>query len=570
MVATQRNMTGSLYVGDLPLEVTETNLYEVFSKVGMVMSIKVCRDITTNKSLGYAYINFQIPQDAERALETMNYTPLNGKTMRIMWSQRDPALRKNGQGNVFIKNLDVNIDNRALYDTFSVFGNILSCKVVTDEANGVSKGYGFVHFESDDAAREAISRVNNMLINGKPVQVGPFVKRAQRLEEHEKTFTTVFVKGIVGSVEEDKMKAFAEKNGAVESMFLSQPHKDHATRYALISFKAHEEAVAFIDATNDKIVDGFSKADAKLFSCRALKKSDRLVEIKVRMAQANREAQMERQGRNVYVKHFDDDLTQEKFAELFTPFGTITSCVVMKDAQGRSRGFGFVCFEKKESAEQAILKLNNQTVGRRPLYVAFAQVKDQRRRDLEKAQALISRGAPFMYQNMSMPYNPFMFQNYGFPMGRMPPGMPGKMPPNMGSGFGRGQGFGTYRGGMRGGFPPMGMGRGVGPIPRGGPIISKAPPQPKYAQATMPKTSTQQALNLSELSQMSLEDQKNTLGEKLYSRIMNSHPAQAAKITGMLLEMEIAEILNVLEDNHSLTSKIDEAIAVLKAHEEKK
>lgn len=118
----------SLYVKDLTPDTNEDQLFEKFKTVGNVVSVHICRDKITHQSFGYAYVNYNHPSEAERALDTLNFKLLNGKPMHIMWSQPDSALRKSVVGNVFIKNLDSTIDDEALFDTFSIFGEIISSK----------------------------------------------------------------------------------------------------------------------------------------------------------------------------------------------------------------------------------------------------------------------------------------------------------------------------------------------------------------------------------------------------------------------------------------------------------
>ncbi|KAK0399236.1 hypothetical protein QR680_002954 [Steinernema hermaphroditum] len=83
--------------------------------------------------------------------------------------------------------------------------------------------------------------------------------------------------------------------------------------------------------------------------------------------------------KNVYVKNFGYELTETEFAALFAAFGTITSCVIMKDSSGKSRGFGFVAYQTSDQAQTAISSMNGMKIfNGRTIYASVAQKKAER------------------------------------------------------------------------------------------------------------------------------------------------------------------------------------------------
>ncbi|KAL8578418.1 Polyadenylate-binding protein 1 [Nucella lapillus] len=391
----------SLYVGDLHPDVTEAMLFEKFSTAGPVLSIRVCRDMISRRSLGYAYVNFQQSSDAERALDTMNFDCIKGRPIRIMWSQRDPSLRKSGVGNVFIKNLDKSIDNKALFDTFSAFGNILSCKIACDD-NG-SKGYGFVHFETEEAARQAIEKVNGMLLNGKKVFVGRFIPRKERLlllGDKLRKFNNVYIKNFGDDLDDDKLKQLFEPFGKIISAKVMTDAQGQSRGFGFVSFEETDSAEKAVAAISGMELNGKS-----LFAGRAQKKSERQAELKERFDKFKVDRVNRLQGVNLYVKNLDEAVDDERLYKEFSQFGTITSAKVMTEG-GRTKGFGFVCFSNPGEATRAVTEMNGRIIVCKPLYVALAQRKEDRR-------AFLASRVNVARQQNQQSYNSQVFQPGG-------------------------------------------------------------------------------------------------------------------------------------------------------------
>jgi polyadenylate-binding protein len=598
--------SASLYVGELDPSVTEAQVFEIFNMIGPVASIRVCRDAVTRRSLGYAYVNFLNASDGERALEELNYSLIKGRACRIMWSQRDPQLRKTGQGNIFIKNLDDAIDNKALHDTFVAFGNVLSCKVATDE-QGRSKGYGFVHYETSEAAESAIKAVNGMLLNDKKVYVGHHISKKERdakFEDAKKQFTNIYVKNLDPEVTDQEFEQMFLQYGPVTSCVIQRDEEGKSRGFGFVNYENHEDAQKAVDGLHDTDVKG-----KKLFVARAQKKAEREKELR----QSYEQAKVEKfQGVNLYIKNLDDDIDDDKLRNEFEPFGVITSAKVMRNENGTSKGFGFVCFSAPEEATKAVAEMNNKMLGTKPLYVSLAQRREVRRQQLERQIAQRNNirlqqqamgggmpgymGGPMYYPGPGQfpPQGGRGMMGYGQP-GMMPPrpryppggpqmpGMPqpapyGQVPPGYGMpGYprnaprppnGRGQG-------SPGSQPAQLMPSGAPPAP--GPARPNAPPaagapapagRPANA-APAPPAAKPEDPALAAISNLPPMEQKQAIGEMLYMRIVVTQPEQAGKITGMLLEMDNQELIGLVNDAEALSLKVNEALNVLREYSAK-
>ena len=73
--------------------------------------------------------------------------------------------------NIFVSNINYATKDYQLQELFSEFGDVQSCKIITDRETGKSRGFGFVEMESEDQAHEAINKLNGQEVQGRTITV---------------------------------------------------------------------------------------------------------------------------------------------------------------------------------------------------------------------------------------------------------------------------------------------------------------------------------------------------------------------------------------------------------------
>ncbi|ORZ00690.1 hypothetical protein BCR43DRAFT_452798 [Syncephalastrum racemosum] len=199
MAQIERNQEATVYIGNLDERCTDTLVWELMLQAGPVVNVHLPKDRVTQTHQGYGFCEFMTEEDADYAIKIMNQIRLYGKPIRVNKATSDKKNLDVG-ATLFIGNLDPDVDEKLLYDTFSAFGVIVQTpKIARDVDTGNLKGYGFISFDNFDSSDAAIEAMNGQYLMNKQISVTYAFKKDGKGERH-------------GSAAERLLAAQAQKN----------------------------------------------------------------------------------------------------------------------------------------------------------------------------------------------------------------------------------------------------------------------------------------------------------------------------------------------------------------------
>lgn len=159
------------------------------------------------------------------------------------------------KANVLVRYVDLAVTQQEFYEAFSAIGPIRSCKLEL-YPDGKSRGFGYIQFETEAAASDAIAQSQKLEFNGKKVEVLTHQRREQR-PGGERSFLNIFVQGLPEGTDDDSLKAMFAEFGEIQSAHVARggETREVLTNKGYVSFKEGESAQSAIDAMHKKQMD---------------------------------------------------------------------------------------------------------------------------------------------------------------------------------------------------------------------------------------------------------------------------------------------------------------------------
>ncbi|XP_071039516.1 ELAV-like protein 1 isoform X3 [Parasteatoda tepidariorum] len=328
----------NLIVNYLPQTMTQEEIRSLFSSIGEVESCKLIRDKVTVaaarsievtplndaltshtcQSLGYGFVNYVRPEDAEKAINTLNGLRLQNKTIKVSYAR--PSSEAIKGANLYVSGLPKSMTQQDLEGLFTPFGRIITSRILCDNITGLSKGVGFVRFDQRIEAERAIKHLHNTIPDGASEPIT--VKFANNPSNNAKAITPL-------AAYLSPQRRFPGPIHHPANRFRYIPLSPISSRYSPLA--------------GDLLANPLLAGNA-----------------------------MSGSGWCIFVYNLAPDTEENLLWQLFGPFGAVQSVKVIRDLQtNKCKGFGFVTMTNYDEALVAIQSLNGYTLGNRVLQVSF-------------------------------------------------------------------------------------------------------------------------------------------------------------------------------------------------------
>ncbi|XP_011647274.1 poly(U)-binding-splicing factor half pint isoform X2 [Pogonomyrmex barbatus] len=171
-----------VYVGSISFELKEDTIRQAFLPFGPIKSINMSWDPVTQKHKGFAFVEYEIPEAAQLALEQMNGVMIGGRNIKVVGrpsnmpqaqSVIDEITEESKHYNrIYIASIHQDLTEEDIKSVFEAFGPITYCKLAQGSSPHRHKGYGFIEYETMQAALEAIASMNLFDLGGQYLRVG--------------------------------------------------------------------------------------------------------------------------------------------------------------------------------------------------------------------------------------------------------------------------------------------------------------------------------------------------------------------------------------------------------------
>lgn len=345
---------------------------------------------------------------------------------------------------LYVGNIDPRVTDAFLQETFGANdGKVSKIKLIKDKQTGASCGFGFIEFESHEAAQAALQKFNGFKLmdfelkvnwaNSSPSQNSHHNNTGANSNGHQNNFNSpklganglynVFVGDLDVAVDDALLESTFKAYPSLTDARVMVDHETNRSRgYGFIMFKEKQDAQQAIQEMNGKSLLNRSLR-LNWAHPRSENPSHRKPTQVAPLDYNDILAHGSETNVTVYVGNLAPELTEAALKEAFSVYGEIQEVRAYSD-----KGYGFIMFKERENAAHAIVGLNGKTLGSKQIKCHWGREKEHQV-PLQNTTGLHLPGNPYISQNQAV-YSPYQYQNltyppfqYPFPMAQ--PGAPG-------------------------------------------------------------------------------------------------------------------------------------------------